>query len=90
MHDNPVAYAAHGKGKGKDMRQVQCYSYKKYKHIVVNCIKKSCNYYKKPRHIIKECLDQANQAIFAHQVVVGSTTIDKSVFTLKNGSINDC
>jgi hypothetical protein len=32
---NPVAYAAYGKWKGKDMRKVQCFSYKKYCHIGV-------------------------------------------------------
>ena len=92
MHDNAVAYAAHGKGKGKYMRQVQCYSCKEYGHIAVNCSKKSCNYCKKPGHIIKECPTrpqnrQANQAVIANQAtvtnqtVVGSTTVDKSILT---------
>ena len=55
MHDNVVAYATNGRGKGRNMQQVQCYSYKEYIDIVANCAKKSCNYYKKPGHIIKEC-----------------------------------
>jgi hypothetical protein len=50
---NPVAYAAYGKGKGKDMRKVQCFSYKEYGHIAANCVKKSCNYCKKHGHFIK-------------------------------------
>ena len=52
---NPVAYAAYGKGKGKDMRKVQCFSYEEYSHIAANCTKKSCNYCKKQGHFIKEC-----------------------------------
>ena len=87
MHDNAIAYAtAHGKGKGRDMRQVQCFSCKEYGHIAVNCAKKSCNYCKKPGHIIKECPTrpqnrQANQVAVANQAVVGSTTVNKSALT---------
>ncbi|KDO39077.1 hypothetical protein CISIN_1g045690mg [Citrus sinensis] len=71
MHDNAIAYAAaHGKSKGRDMRQVQCFSCKEYRHIIVNCAKKFCNYCKKPGHIIKECPTrpqncQASQAVVA-------------------------
>ncbi|KAF8403434.1 hypothetical protein HHK36_011538 [Tetracentron sinense] len=54
MTSNAVAYTAHGKGKGRDMRKVQCLSCKEYGHIAARCSKKSCNYCKKPRHIIKE------------------------------------
>ncbi|KAK0597672.1 hypothetical protein LWI29_027447 [Acer saccharum] len=42
---NPIAYAAYGKGKGKDMREVQCFSCKDYSHIAANCAKKSCDYW---------------------------------------------
>jgi hypothetical protein len=52
---NLVAYAAYGKGKGKYMRKVQCFSCKEYGHIAANCAKKSCNYCKKQGHFIKEC-----------------------------------
>ena len=52
---NPIAYATYGKGKGKDMRKVQCFSCKEYGHIAANCAKKSCNYCKKQDHFIKEC-----------------------------------
>ncbi|KAL9444096.1 hypothetical protein AB3S75_017303 [Citrus x aurantiifolia] len=89
MHDNAIAYAtAHGKSKGRDMRQVQCFSCKEYEHIAVNCAKKFCNYCKKPGHIIKECPTrpqnhQASQAAVANQVVDSSTTVDKSVLTLE-------
>ncbi|KAJ0084938.1 hypothetical protein Patl1_30072 [Pistacia atlantica] len=55
MISNAVAYAAQGKGKGRDMRNVQCFICKEYGHIATNCTRKFCNYCKKPRHIIKEC-----------------------------------
>ncbi|KAA8544031.1 hypothetical protein F0562_021792 [Nyssa sinensis] len=52
---NPVAYAAYGRGKGKDMRKVQCFGCKEYGHIAAHCAKKVCNYCKKPGHFIREC-----------------------------------
>jgi len=52
---NIVAYAAQVKGKGKDMRKVQRYSCKEYKHITTHCVKKYCNYYKKLGQIIRDC-----------------------------------
>jgi hypothetical protein len=52
---NPVAYAVYGRGKGKDMRQVQCFGCKAYGHIAANCAKKVCNYCKKPGHFIRDC-----------------------------------
>ncbi|KAJ0091548.1 hypothetical protein Patl1_13162 [Pistacia atlantica] len=55
MISNVVAYAAQGKGKGRNMRKVQCFSCKEYGHIATNYTHKSCNYCKKPEHIIKEC-----------------------------------
>ncbi|KAF2297227.1 hypothetical protein GH714_019667 [Hevea brasiliensis] len=39
-----VAFAAQGKGKGRDMNNIQCYSRKEYGHIAANCGKKFCNY----------------------------------------------
>ncbi|KAF2297233.1 hypothetical protein GH714_019736 [Hevea brasiliensis] len=50
-----VAFAAQGKGKGRDMNNIQCYSCKEYGHIAANCGKKFCNYCKQLGHIIKEC-----------------------------------
>ncbi|XP_050219954.1 uncharacterized protein LOC126675289 [Mercurialis annua] len=50
-----VAYAVYGKGKGRDMSTIQCYSCKKYGHIAPNCLQKFCNYCKQSGHIIKEC-----------------------------------
>lgn len=87
MHDNVVAYTAHEKGKGKDMRQVQCYSYKEYDHIVVNYSTESSNYCKKSGYIINECPTcpqnhQTIQAVVAKQPVIGFTTSDKSILTL--------
>jgi len=40
----PVAYVAHYKIKGHDMRQVQWLSCKIFGHIACNCHKKFCNY----------------------------------------------
>ncbi|XP_042939365.1 uncharacterized protein LOC122274389 [Carya illinoinensis] len=82
MIPNAVAYVAQGKGKGRDMQTVQCFSCKEYGHIANNCARKSCNYYKKPGHIIKDCLThpehrQAN----AYQATVdsaSSTSVDDS------------
>ncbi|KAF2324250.1 hypothetical protein GH714_011141 [Hevea brasiliensis] len=50
-----VAFTAQGKGKGRDMNNIQCYSCKEYGHIAANCGKKFCNYCKLLGHIIKEC-----------------------------------
>jgi hypothetical protein len=52
---NPVAYVPYMRGKGKDIRKVQCFSCKEYGHIAANCKKKVCNYCKKQGHFIKEC-----------------------------------
>ena len=51
----PVAYAAYSKGKGYEMKKIQCYSCKRYGHIAPHCPNKVCNYCKQPGHIIKEC-----------------------------------
>ncbi|KAF8409806.1 hypothetical protein HHK36_005885 [Tetracentron sinense] len=75
MTSNVVAYAAHGKGKGRDMRKVQCFSCKEYGHIAAHCSKKSCNYYKKPGHIIKECpIHPQNRQNHAYQAAVGPSS----------------
>ncbi|XP_059442442.1 uncharacterized protein LOC132174783 [Corylus avellana] len=78
QHDsnpNPVAYAAYGKGKGKDMRKVQCFSCKEYGHIAANCAKKSCNYCKKPGHFIKECPTRPqNRQATAYQAAVHTSS----------------
>ena len=50
-----VAYAAHGRHTGRDMRVVQCFSCKDFGHIARDCPKKFCNYYKKHSHIISAC-----------------------------------
>lgn len=51
---NIVAYAVQVKGKGKDMRKVQCYGSKAYEHITTHYVKKYCNYYKRQGHIIRD------------------------------------
>ncbi|XP_074381111.1 uncharacterized protein LOC141721876 [Apium graveolens] len=88
MPDQAIAYAAQGRGKGRNMQQVQCYSCKEYGHIAANCAKKFCNYCKKPGHTIKECRTrpqnrQSNvgQAAIGNQAVVGSVTAEKSTLT---------
>jgi hypothetical protein len=50
-----VAYATQGRNKGRDMRVVQCFSYKAFGHIARDCPKKFCNYCKKQGHIISVC-----------------------------------
>ncbi|KAJ0025215.1 hypothetical protein Pint_07712 [Pistacia integerrima] len=71
MISNAVAYAAQGKGKGRDMRNVQCFSCKEYGHIATNCTWKFCNYCKKPRPIIKECPTRPqNRQANAYQATV--------------------
>ncbi|KAF8395110.1 hypothetical protein HHK36_019051 [Tetracentron sinense] len=50
----PVAYAAQGKPRGRDMSTVQCFCCKGFGHFASNCPKKFCNYCKKDGHIIKE------------------------------------
>ena len=82
--DNVVAYAAHGRGKGRNMQQVQCYSCKEYEHIITYYAKKSCNYCKKLVYIIKECNIlpqncQANQVVVANQVVDDRSTLTPEV-----------
>jgi hypothetical protein len=72
---NPVAYAAYGKGKGKDMRKIQCFSCKEYGHIVANYAKKSCNYCKKQGHFIKECLTRPqNRQATTYQAAMNTSS----------------
>ena len=80
--DNAVAYAAHGRGKVRNMQPVQCYSCKEYGHIVANCAKKSCNYCKKLGHIIKDCPTRPqNRQANVNQTVVGPVAVDKLALT---------
>lgn len=65
-----VAYAAHDKGKGRDMSITQCYNCKKYGHIAPNYPKKFCNYCKQHRHIIKDCPIQPTRSNKAYHIVV--------------------
>ncbi|XP_050920465.1 uncharacterized protein LOC127138109 [Lathyrus oleraceus] len=50
-----IAYAAQSRGKGHDMRQVECFSCKQFGHIACSCSKKFCNYCKQQGHIISDC-----------------------------------
>ncbi|KAF5471354.1 hypothetical protein F2P56_011797 [Juglans regia] len=75
MLPNAMAYAAHGKGKGRDMQKVQCFSCKEYGHIAAHCARKSCNYCKKPGHIIKECpIRPQNRQANVYQATVSPST----------------
>ncbi len=69
-----VAYAAHGKakGKGRDMSTTECYSCRKYGHIAPHCPEKFCNYCKKSGHIIKECPTRPPRSNKAYQATVTS------------------
>ena len=79
---NAVAYAAHGRGKVRNMQPVQCYSYKEYGHIYANCAKKSCKNCKKPGHIIKYCPPRPqNRQANVNQVVVSDVAVDKLTLT---------
>jgi len=49
------AYAPHSRGKGRDIRHVQCFSCKQFGHFAQSCSKKFCNYCKKRGHIISDC-----------------------------------
>ncbi|KAJ0011031.1 hypothetical protein Pint_33410 [Pistacia integerrima] len=75
MISNAVAYTAQGKGKGRDMRNVQCFNCKEYGHIATNYTRKFCNYCKKLGHIIKECPTRPqNHQANAYQATVDSAS----------------
>jgi hypothetical protein len=50
-----MAFSAQGRGPPMHSRNLRCFCYKEYGHIVANCPKKLCSYCKKKGHIIKEC-----------------------------------
>ena len=50
-----MAYAAQGRHTGRDIRVIQCFSYKAFGHIAQDCPKKFSNYRKKQGHIISAC-----------------------------------
>ncbi|KAF5454951.1 hypothetical protein F2P56_024578 [Juglans regia] len=74
-----VAYATHGKGKGRDMSTTQCYSCKKYGHIAPHCPHKLCNYYKQPGHIIKECPIRPSRSNKAYHAAVTSGVLQSAI-----------
>lgn len=70
----PVAYAAQGKPRGRDMSAVQCFCCKGFGHLAANCSKKYCNYCKKNGHIIKECpIRPPKRPVTAFTASVGSS-----------------
>jgi len=70
-----VAFAAQGKGKGRNMSNIQYYSCKEYRHIANNCRKKLCNYCKQQCHVIKECPTRPqNHRINDFQAVVSDNS----------------
>ena len=78
----PVAYAVHGKPRGRDMNAVQCFCCKGFGHFASNCPKKFCNYCKKDGHIIKECPTRPpKKTATAFTASVGSSTVPSSVDT---------
>ncbi|KAF3621213.1 hypothetical protein FXO37_32912 [Capsicum annuum] len=77
--DIVVAFAAQGKGKGRDMIRTQCYSCKGYGHIASNYGRKFCNYCKQQGHIIIECLTRPqNRKVNAFQAGTNSFTTENS------------
>ncbi|KAJ0028643.1 hypothetical protein Pint_36091 [Pistacia integerrima] len=58
------------KWKGCDMSTTQCYSCKKYDHIIPNYPQKFCNYCKQPGHIIKDCTILPSRSNKVYHVVV--------------------
>ncbi|CAL8994106.1 unnamed protein product [Prunus brigantina] len=76
----PVAYAAQGKPRGRDMSTVQCFSCKGFGHYAANCPRKFCNYCRKDGHIIKECPTRPpKKSETAYTVSVGSSSAGSSV-----------
>jgi len=49
-----VAYIAQDKSKGRDTRQVKCYSCKQFGYIACHCTQKFCNYCNQRGHIITD------------------------------------
>lgn len=77
-----VAYATQGKPRGREMRNVQCFSCKGFGHYASNCSKKFCNYCKKDGHIIKECpIRPPKKSETAYTALVGSSSIGGSANT---------
>ncbi|XP_022841516.1 uncharacterized protein LOC111365305 isoform X2 [Olea europaea var. sylvestris] len=82
MTSDDVAYVAHGKNKGRDVRKVQCFSCKDYGHIATHCTKKYCNYCKKSGHIIKDCPARPqNRQANAYQATARPSTSETSSTT---------
>ena len=70
-----VAYATQAKPRGREMRNVQCFSCKGFGHYASNCSKKFCNYCKKEGHIIKECpIRPPKKSETAYTALVGSSS----------------
>lgn len=83
----PIAYAAQGKPKGRDMSTVQCYCCKGYGHYASNCSKQFCNYCKKDGHIIKECPTRPpKKSETAYTASVGSSSIGGYADLTQNAS----
>ena len=78
----PMAYAAQGKPKGRDISTVQCFCCKGFGHYASNCSKIFCNYCKKDGHIIKECPTRPpKKSETAYATSVGSSSAGSSVDT---------
>lgn len=78
-NDVAIAFAAQGKGKGRDIARTQCYSCKEYGHIASNCGKKFCNYCKQQGHIIKECPTRPqNRRVNTFQAGINGSTTENS------------
>ena len=75
-----MAYVAHGKPRGRDISNVQCFCCKGIGHCSWNCSKKFCNDCKKDGHIIKECpARRSKKSPTAYIDSVGSSSISGSL-----------
>jgi len=74
-----IAYDAHSRGKGCDMRQVQCFSCKQFGHIACSCRNKFCNYCKQHGHIITDCSMRSQQSTQSPMQELHASSISNAV-----------
>ncbi|KAA8531721.1 hypothetical protein F0562_006563 [Nyssa sinensis] len=87
--ETDLAAYSQGKGRGRDMRTVQCYSCKDYGHIAAHCAKKFCNYCKQKGHIIKECPTRPqNRPVNAYPATATGHTSDGVTSTQNLASVS--
>jgi len=87
----PIAYVAQNRGKGRDMRQVQCFTCKQFGHVARNCSIKFCNYCKQKGHFISDCPirppRQTQQPVQALHATTSSTAAPSITSASDGGSL---